>query len=242
MRKKLLTLAMSAVMSVSTVISAFAAETLTGTAWWEGKQVGKDYAIPEEGSLTLVVESKIGSAEDAFSVEVYKAGTDNNDGYFFTTGTDGNAWLAESLLNNGTVKCPYTDNGSKDPGKFVSGHTYEVTVTRSQNSIVVDYYDVTDKKEMYKMSAECTLELPKVMNVHVMAQIGTITVDVKSEEATKDNKNSKDESKADESESKTTTKVEDIDEDGMDPMVIVVVSVVAIIVIAGIVVATKKKD
>lgn len=247
MKKKLLTLAMAATMAVSTVISAFAAETLTGTAWWTGSQVGKDYAVPENGSTTLVVESEAGTGGEAFSVEVYKPGTGNNDGYFFTTGSDGNAWLAEALANNGTVSCPFADNNGADPLKFISGHTYEVTVTRNANNLEVVYFDATDSKEMYKMTAECTVDLPAELNVHVMAQVGSYTVDVKAEEedtteekTTEKKADDKEDNKADSN--KTTEAKEDADDEGINPMVIVVVIVVAVVVVAGIVVATKKKN
>ena len=236
MKKKLLTLGMAATMAVSTVISAFAAETLTGTAWWTGMQTGKDYAVENNGSTTLTIETDADTA--AFSVELYTTG------YFFTTGSDGNGWLAEGL-KDGSVTCPFAENGGADPGKFVAGHTYEVTVTRADKNLEMVYYDATDKAEIYKITATCVVDVPAEMNVHVMAQVGTVTVDVKADNADKAEEattkapakdDSKDDTKA------TTTKAADEDEEGMSPVVIVVVAVVAVVVIAGIVVATKKKN
>ncbi len=141
-------------------------ETLVGTAWWTGMQAGKDYAMTD-GKVTLTVET----SEDAgaFSVEAY------TPGYFFTTGSDGNGWLAEGL--RGVVSSPFADNNGADPGKFTAGHTYEITVSVDGSVITMEYYDVTAGELMYTMVATVDegIEIP-VLNVHVMAQVGTFVV------------------------------------------------------------------
>ena len=245
MKKKLLTLALTATMAISSVISAFAAETLTGTAWWTGMQVGQDYALKGDGSVTLTIETKAGSTE-AFSVELYNAGTDAaDDGYYMTTGSDGNVWFAE-LLKDGTITSnPFGENNNADPGKFVAGNTYEVTVTRAGKDFTVVYYDATAGAEIYKMAGTANVDAPEDLNVHVMAQVGEVTVDQKTDAADKnDDADKKDDSadKKDDATKATTTKATDDKEDGMNPVVIVVIVVVAVVVIGGIVVVTKKKN
>lgn len=229
MRKKILTVALAATMALSSVVTAFASETLTGTAWWTGNQIGQDYAIKDGESVTLTVETKAEDAEGAFSIEIYNAGTEEaNDGYYMTVNTDGNGWFAELALEGATITTPFGENGGANPGLYVPGNTYDVTATRNGKDLKVEFFDVTADKLIYTMEGTVTVELPEDMNVHVMAQIGTFTVTEKEEATTK----------ADE---KTTTKATEDKEEGMDPIVIAVIAVVAVVVIGGVVVATKKK-
>lgn len=147
-------------------------ETLYSPAWWDANRgISKDYALAGDGSVKV----KVVTAEDtaAFSVELYNVGEGAGQGYYLTTGSDGNAWVAELLT--GAVTCPFAET-SADPGKFVAGNTYEITVTRAGNSYTVVYYDVTAGAEMYKMTAEATVEAPADLAVRVMSQVGTITV------------------------------------------------------------------
>lgn len=150
-------------------------ETLKSEAWWSGTGIGKDYALEGDGSVTVVVKQTDGAETGAFSVELYSK-TDAA-GYYFTTGSDGNAWRAEML--EGECKNPFADNNGADPGKYVPGNTYEVTITRAGNDYTAKYVDVASGEVVYEMTLAATTEAPATMNVHVMAQVGTFEVSQK---------------------------------------------------------------
>ncbi len=231
MKKKLLTVAMVATMAISSVLSAVAAETLTGTAWWTGMQVSADTEIKGNGTLEYTIKcTDVVEDAAAFSVEI----TDASKNYF-TTGSDVNAWWAETALNDGNkiegVVEPFVSDIVKDA-------TYKITVDRNDKVFTVTYYDVTNSKELGKLTGTAVNAFDETVVVHVMAQLGTYEVDVKAvggtETPTTETPTTKAPAKA------TTTKEADKD-NGIDPVVIVVIVVVAVVVVAGIVVATKKK-
>ena len=113
MRKKLLAgvLAASLVFSFAPVFPADTAvvasaedaatdvETLTGTAWWTGNQVGKDYALPESGTLTLYVGYTAAVPDGAaFNVELKDSAP-----RYFTTGSNIDGWCDANTGTEGTV-------------------------------------------------------------------------------------------------------------------------------------------
>ena len=166
MRKKLLTVALAATMAVASVFSAFA-ETLTGTKWWEGMQAGQDYTLSGDGSISLDVNFKEGNDDGygAFSVEVY------NDGWFFTTGSDQNAWYAEGALNQGES---ISGVASEFASTIAAGTTYKITVTRSGSNVTVTYANPDGSK--YAEYVGTNTSTPDSLKIHVMAQIGTYEV------------------------------------------------------------------
>ncbi len=148
-------------------------ETLTGTAWWDGKQVGKDYAINADSTTVLYVKAQqLNGGYGAFSVEVKGVGQANDGrGYFLTSGSDGNMWGAEASDKVGTISGVF----EKPESKLVEGHIYKITVTRAGQDITIDYFDATADKDY------CELKwtggnMPAEANVHVMAQVGTYLV------------------------------------------------------------------
>lgn len=179
MRKKLLAgvLAASLVFSFAPVFPADTAvvasaedaatdvETLTGTAWWTGNQVGKDYALPESGTLTLYVGYTAAVPDGAaFNVELKDSAP-----RYFTTGSNIDGWCDANTGTEGTV-----DKGTGTDG-LVLGHMYKITVTRTGQDFAVEYYDVTDDKVYNTVKATGT-NLDNTVVVHVMAQLGTYMV------------------------------------------------------------------
>ena len=170
MKKKFFAVALATTMALSTVMTA-SAETLTGTAWWTGMKAGQDYALNGDGSITLTIKAVEGEGA-AFSVETYKKG-DAAGNFFFTSGSDGNAWFAEAA--KGTCNVPFVEGSESNP-KVTVGDTYEVTVTRAGKEFTVVYYDVTKGAELCKMTGSSEVDFPSDLNVHVMAQVGTFEV------------------------------------------------------------------
>lgn len=177
MRKKLLAtvLAASMVLSLAPVLpvntgtvasaedAADAVETLTGTVWWTGNQVGKNYTLTGEGTLDLYIGYTAETAEGpAFSVELV---SDTNK--YITTGSDINIWTAEGAT--GTVE------GGVQGGVITLGHQYKVSITRTGNDFSIVYYDLTDDKEHCTLTAKDT-NMGDEVSVHVMAQVGTYMV------------------------------------------------------------------
>lgn len=175
MRKKFLAVALAAslafamapVVPVSTCTVAAeetdATETLTGTAWWDGKQQGKDYILKGEGTLDLYVGYTTEVAEGpAFSVELLSDGNK-----YITTGSDINIWTAEGAT--GEVA------GGVLGGILTLGHKYKVSITRKGNDFTIVYFDVTDNKEHCTLTAKNT-NMGDEVAVHVMAQVGTYMV------------------------------------------------------------------
>ena len=205
MKKKFFAVALATTMALSTAVTAMAADTesLTGTKWWEGKQVGKDYTLEDGKALTLSIEVKSGNGDEgaAFSVEAY------DTAYFFTTGSDGNGWFAEGAAEGSSMTSnPFKDAGDKAAGSVEAGKTYEVTVTRSGKDFKMVYYNVTDAKELYTISGTAGADAPSSMKVHVMAQLGTVEVSEKTEAST--------EAKKDDAGAATATSTEAKKEDG----------------------------
>lgn len=176
MKKKFLAVAMAAVMAFSvapalpvnsTVAEAAEAQTLTSEAWWSGTGVSSDYALDGNGSVTLDVDFTAAAADGsgAFSVEIY-----DGTGFFLTTGSDKNAWYAESAEGDAI-------EGIADPllSDIVEGHKYQVVVERSGADFTIAYNDVTDNTEYCKLVAKNT-NMPENVKVHFMAQLGTYTV------------------------------------------------------------------
>lgn len=183
MKKKFLAIALAAAMALTvapampantTVAEAADAETLTSAAWWTGTGISRDYSLSGDGSVVLDIDYTEADAagNGAFSVEVYDDGgtADAGDGYYFTTGSDKNGWVAE-LATSDPVE------GIADPlaSDIVVGHKYQVTVTRSGADFTVTYMDTTDNKEYCKLVAKNT-NFPTDLKVHFMAQLGTYTV------------------------------------------------------------------
>ncbi len=180
MRKKLLTVALAGVMTLAMSVSVFA-ESLTGTAWWVGMQAGTNSTVTGDGEITFTVEVKADvDGYAAFSAEIFNPGTGTPNGYYMTSGSDGNVWFGE-LAGDGasTSKNPFADNGGAPAGAVEVGHTYEVTITRSGKDFTMVYYDVTEDKTLYEMAGTSGCDFPEELSAHIMAQVGTFEVSVK---------------------------------------------------------------
>ena len=146
-------------------------ETLTGTAWWTGSQVGKDYTVDADFTTVLYVKAQqLNDGQGAFSVEV-KGVDEKGIACFLTSGSDGNIWGGEGSKDVGTF------SGMFDPleSKLVEDHIYKITVTREKKDITINYFDATADKEY------CNLKwtggnMPEKAGVHVIAQVGTYLV------------------------------------------------------------------
>jgi len=141
-------------------------EVLTGTAWWTGNEVGKDYGFSGNGTMVLDVDfiGPQAEANGAFSVEIK-----DGNGNYVTTGSDINIWGAGCGESYKYVA------GTQQAGKITPGHKYRITIERNNTEFSVTYYDVTAKKQHCKMtSSACALTTD--FNVHVMAQVGSFQV------------------------------------------------------------------
>lgn len=146
-------------------------ETLTGTAWWNGLQAGKDYPVDADSTTVLYVKAQqLNDRQSAFSVEV-KGVDEEGTAYFLTSGSDGNIWGAGGSKGVGKF------NGMFDSleSKLVEDHIYKITVTREKKDITINYFDATADKEY------CNLtwiggNMPEKAGVHVLAQVGTYLV------------------------------------------------------------------
>ena len=112
-------------------------ETLTGTAWWDGSQKGKDYILSGAGTLDLYVtfdSTADSNGYGAFSVELLSDGNK-----YITTNSNYDAWV------NG---CTGTITGAlkEQASTIVVGHVYKISVKRTDNDFSVVYYDLTDDK------------------------------------------------------------------------------------------------
>lgn len=175
MKKKFFAVALATTMVVSTAISA-SAESITGTAWWDaGNGKSGDYTLSGDGSVALDINFKEANGEGygAFNVEVY------NDGWYFTTGSDQNAWWAEGALKGDAA----TGGGTQDitgiaatpASTIVAGTTYKVTVTRAGSVITVTYAN-PDGTKYAEYVGTANDSIPSELKVHVMAQVGTYDV------------------------------------------------------------------
>ncbi|MDE7051617.1 MAG: hypothetical protein K2O92_01710 [Lachnospiraceae bacterium] len=139
------------------------AEILTGTAWWDGLQRGKDYPLKGDGTLDLFIGYIGGLDGGAFNVELVSDGKK-----YITTGSDINIWTAEDAT--GVV-----GGGTEGMASIAAGHKYKVSVTRQGQDFTIIYFDMTDNKEHCKLTATGT-NMGEDVNIHVMAQIGKYMV------------------------------------------------------------------
>ena len=238
MKKKFFAVALATTMALSTVMTA-SAETLTGTGWWEGMQTGQDYVLSGNGSLSLDVNFQTGddAGYGAFNVEVY------NEGWFFTTGSDQNAWWAEGA---GTGSEGITGVTAGGASTIVAGTTYTVTVTRTDDQITVTYANPDGSKYAEYVGTNETT--PEELKVHVMAQVGTYEIT----EAQANNDNNNESTTAATGENQTTAAPADGEKTTTaattgkgtpqtgDVAPIAALGAVAVIACAGVVVSRKK--
>lgn len=180
MKKKFFAVALATTMAVSTIMTATAAapETITGTAWWEGMQVGQDYTLTGDGSLSLDVAFESGDADSgygAFNVELYA------DAWYLTTGSDLNAWWAGGATDGGSA---ISGVSTVFNSSIIAGTTYKITVTRSGNELTVTYAN-PDGSTYVEYSGTNT-NIPDTLKVHVIAQIGTYTISESAEDPADD--------------------------------------------------------
>ncbi len=146
-------------------------ETLTGTAWWTGSQVGKDYELIGDGSLVLNVKADALNESNygAFNVEL--KGEKDGTNYFLTTGSDKNAWTAEGSEGIGKI----TGIPDIKESTLQKDHNYKIIITRIGQDFVIEYYDMTTDQSYWSAKWQDS-NMPDIVNTHIMAQIGTYTV------------------------------------------------------------------
>ncbi|MCD8118534.1 MAG: family 43 glycosylhydrolase, partial [Lachnospiraceae bacterium] len=145
-------------------------ETLTSEAWWSGTGVGNGYTLADGDTVVFTVECTADiSGYAAFSVEVYDA-----SGNYFTTGSDGNAWFAGSVLDNGGTASGVLGTLAST---ITEGTTYTVTVTRSAGVYTVNYYDTTAGSTFATLVGTVSAtDFDDTAYVHVIGQAGTFFV------------------------------------------------------------------
>ncbi len=137
-------------------------ETLTGTEWWTANQVGKDYVLSGDGTLTLLVECQAtNNGYGAFNVELVE------NGKYITTGSDQNAWYA-GATGDAISGVASTFNSTIGVG------LYTVTITRSGKTFTVTYYDAGGN--VYAKYVAANTDLGTDVSIHVIAQVGTYKV------------------------------------------------------------------
>lgn len=169
--KKFGAVALATVVATTTVMPAFAAETLTGTAWWTGMQAGVDYAVKDGETTTLIVKCKE-TVDDyaAFNAEIYA------DGWFFTTGSDLNAWWAEGAKDGDEYYADSTITGvASEFASTITEGTYYIDVARKGTTLTVTYYD-SNRKVYNEFVGSNPSSMPKDLKVHILAQVGTYEV------------------------------------------------------------------
>ncbi len=142
-------------------------EILTSSAWWSGTGVGTGYALADGESMTFTVECTA-DVDDyaAFSVELYDA-----SGNYLTTGSDGNAWFAGSVLTDGNSISGILGTIAST---VVSGETYTITVSRSSGVYTVTYYDTTNDTTFATLvGTTSTTDFDDTVYVHIISQVGT---------------------------------------------------------------------
>ncbi len=137
-------------------------ERLTGTAWWEDTQTGRDYVLSGNGTLTLWVEcTATVDGYAAFNVELV------SDGKYITTGSDQNAWYFDAT-GDAITGVASSFNSTIGVG------LYTVTVSRSGQTFTVTYYD--GNGNVYAKYVAANTDLSSSVNIHIIAQVGTYLV------------------------------------------------------------------
>ena len=269
MKKKLLTLAMTATMALSMVFSAFAETKDTLSSSNPFVNTG-DEKLEGDFDITYTFHTKSTLADnwDTFAVEFYSdavtAGTTGKG--FLTLRADTFGWWAEGWneAKDGTavndVNANWKTEGTAvwDTWKTdVADADVTINAKRKGETITVEYIIKGANNSEYKFtnSIENIHGFGDYVYAHLtMAQSTGVQVDLTNVKFTNnggaagtDDKNDTDDKKEEtttKTPAKTTTANNDKNEEesGMNPVVIVVIVVVAVVVVAGIVVATKKKN
>ena len=172
--KKIGAVALATVVATTTVMPAFAAETLTGTEWWAGMQAGVDYAVKDGETTTLIVKCKeTVDGYAAFCAEIYTTG------WFLTTASNFDAWWAEGAKDGEEYYADSTLTGrpedEADRVSNITEGTYFVDVTRKGTTLTVTYYD-SNRKVYNEFVGSNPSSMPKDLKVHILAQVGTYEV------------------------------------------------------------------
>lgn len=260
MKKKLLTLALTATMAFSTMLSAFAATADVTIDGAFSANTG-DEALKGDFDITYTFKNKSADTSqnyNNFILEFYSeevtVGT-TGKGYM-TLRADAAGWWAEGWGDDGgqTTTAPAF---TKADGTEIDEATWtnwpaamadaDVTInaTRSKETIKVTYKIEGANGDKFEFVTENTNVYGFGENVKVRLtgeKVALTDVKFKDNSADKEEDTTKDAVK--DTEKDTTKKAADSkdDEDGLNPVVIVVIVVVAVVAVAGIVVATKKKN
>ncbi len=159
MKKKLLTVAMAAIMVISSAVSAFAADTLIATGWWTGSPVSTATELADGSTVTFNVDIAAGAEAGAYAAFCVEA-TDGTN--YMTSTSDGDVWGAGS--------------DTDDMGKgVVTGGSYTASTTRSGNDFTVTIIDNATNEIVNSTSLVGNAEFGAT-TVYIMSQVGDLTV------------------------------------------------------------------
>jgi hypothetical protein len=151
-------------------------ETITGTEWWSGNQTGSNYTMSGNSVLTLEVAFQKGDdiGYGAFNVELYEPSRLTlGDKHYITTGSDQNAWYAENAAGDDITGISATPASTIEVGK-----TYTVQVKHLGDDVTITY--LNEDGTTYAEYVAANTNLGSDLAIHVIAQVGTYSVKLKS--------------------------------------------------------------
>lgn len=174
-------------------------EVLTGTAWWNGMQVSKDRIIDADNtSVNFIVQPTEG---DGFCVEIYSLDKKEDGTYAKhekadAVSTEKGAYITFSYPGSfdgwmaGSNACKVNADGSDvsigsdalysistdKVNGFNVADTYQVTVTKSGNDVLMLIKDLTTNAWFWRAIAKDVDMDSDILGVHFMAQFGTFTL------------------------------------------------------------------
>ncbi|MCR5692152.1 MAG: glycoside hydrolase family 43 protein, partial [Eubacterium sp.] len=114
-------------------------QTLRGTAWWEGMEVGSDLAIQDGETVSYrICADNLVDDYGAFTVELYSASNSSGEtaACYITTNSNQEGWFG----GDGSGTCNITDN-STEACFLEEDAVYLVNVTRSGQDFVIEYVE-----------------------------------------------------------------------------------------------------
>ncbi len=181
MKKKLLTVALAAVMTVASTVGAMA-ETLTSTAtaWWADVKAGTDYTLAADSEVVLYatcLEHEV-EAGYGFMVETYVPSAETGSKMYITATNNDDAWSAEGLTYTNAPASGNPQTTTKGTATLEAGTVVKVTVKRTGDDVSFEFYNMT-ANEVYRNfvfeGTNYSTATGDVM-VHFSAQTGSFEV------------------------------------------------------------------
>ena len=155
-----------------------AKQTLTGTAWWTGSQVGGAYPLADNSTVRFnvdVVSTPDANGYAAFTVEVRDNGTgeSGDEVHCITSSSDGNCYY---FTDGGTAGDAVTGVPGTIESNVKAGEKYEVSVTREGGTYTIVYYNVTTSTEVFRFVCANT-NMTAASTINFVSQVGTYDVE-----------------------------------------------------------------